>query len=144
MRSSNEILEIWKFAHEERVSYQSKPWNQSTWTIPQEIHPLKDSYINHDILNSHSPVRFHFPLNNFVVQLSFTPRVPHQISQQLSRSNRHQIVSHNIYIYIHISNQVADSLSLLYLPDLATAFLTDFSVTIWTIRSIISSNYTQL
>jgi len=30
------------------------------------------------------------------------------------------------YIYIYISNQVADPLSLLYLPDFATAFLTDF------------------
>jgi len=36
-------------------------------------------------------------LYNFVVQLSFIPRVPHQkISQQLSRSNRYRIVSHYI------------------------------------------------
>jgi len=46
-------------------------------------------------------------------------------------------------VYIYISNQIADSLCLLNLPNLTTAFLTDFSllsIIIWTIRSIISSN----
>jgi len=54
VRSSNEILETWKIDYERRIFYQPKPWNQPTWTIPQEVHLLKDSYINHDILSTTS------------------------------------------------------------------------------------------
>jgi len=92
---------------EELVSYQPKPWNQPTWTIPQEIHPLKDSYINRDVLSTLASCLSNHYDSASVTQ--FTSRVSQNRLAALSsissyqlaaaKSSGHQIVSHNAYLY---------------------------------------------
>jgi len=109
VRSSNEILKSWKIDHERRISYQPKPWNQSTWTIPQEIYLLKDSYINHDILSSHSLSSYSHFTSRSTLALQVCIRFTSPVSTSGDQSTAFEVQPSNSksqYIYIYVFNQI--------------------------------------
>jgi len=108
----------------QQVSYQLKPWKQLN--PPHKKSILEDSYINHDILSSYSPFRqfsisltLNFRQHNLTSQISLAYYSSQLLlsstsiseSQEIisttikfylhrKRSNHHQIVSRNTYLYI--------------------------------------------